>query len=207
MPGKGKYTVLKMNARLARLFPGNPATITPPFLKDNGTPMTPQEALEELVAKGNAILRAEASEDPQGLGQKEGFIYTGDPSWPGDGGRVDVTYRNREGLITPPNGQLTPDKPGDPMNAFVPDISSPGPGPSGESASELGTLRAEGTDKTLEGNPKFTPEEYMRARGRDLNPSPGTRRTPAGTGSSVYSSNTLGPSNKFDTSKSEQYPE
>ena len=207
MPGKGKYTVIKMNSRLARLFPGNPATITPPFLKDNGTPMTPTEALEELVAKGNAILRAEASEDSQGLGQKDGFIYTGDPSWTEPGGRVDITYRNREGLITPPNGQFVPDSVGDPMNAFIPDISSPGPGASGESASELGTLRAEGTDKTLEGNPKLTPEEYMRSRGRDLNPSPGTRRTPAGTGSSVYSANTLGSQNEFDTSKSEQYPE
>ena len=193
MPGKGKYTLFNTNnsrkkEHLARLFSGG--EIESPFAgKDS------KESLEEAVKRGNDLLRA---------GSTGGIVRTGDPIWGGDGGKVDLSYQGEYASATPPNGDFVPSKAGDPMNAFVPDVSSPGAGASGESATELGEVRIEGTDKTR--NPKLKPEEYFATRGKTFVETSGTKM-PKTTSERVYAANILGEQNNFNTTSPNQYPE
>jgi hypothetical protein len=195
MPGKGKYTVYNTNntvkkEHLARLFSGN-GNLTSPFMGKNA-----EESLVEATERGNKILRARGT---------DGFVASGDSQWGTEGGKVDITYRGRLLPYGPP-GEVEIDGPGDPMNSFVPDISSPGPGVSGENAAELGEVRVEGTDKMLENNPKLTPEQYMASRGKTFVPQIGTTR-PSETSQTVSDKNVLGPENKFNTTSPTQYSE
>ncbi len=175
MPGKGKYT--KYNAPnsnkkkfLDSLFTGGIF---------NGK--TEDETREMVVAAGNTILRAQR--------------VSGDPSMFPEGVNMDYTGTS---TISPPNGSINVDGNGDPMNAFIPDVSSPGPGKSGASATELGELRTDGVHKDASKNPKLDPKEYK----PNYVPSISTKQ-PAG--SVVYQKNVLGEDNKFDTNRSSQY--
>jgi hypothetical protein len=195
MPGKGKYTVYNTNnsskkEHLSRLFSGTPGSTNPPFLGKNS-----EEALAEAVEIGNNILRARST---------DGIISTGDPAWGTEGGKVDTAYRGLYASSTPPTGDFQPTRPGDPMNAFIPDISSPGAGKSGENASEIGEVRVEGTDKLEERNPKLTPSEYLGTRGKSFVPTQGTQQ-PGNLGSTIFDKNVLGPENKFDTTRPRQF--
>jgi hypothetical protein len=197
MPGKGKYTVYNTNnstkkAHLARLFSGIEGSTTPPFVGKNT-----EEALAEATKMGNDILRA--------LGT-DGIIASGDPAWGTEGGKVDLTYQGRYATSTPPVGDFTPERPGDPMNVFMPDISSPGAGKSGENASEIGEVRVSGLDKTVERNPKLSPNEYLGSRGKTFVPSSSTRQ-PGQVGTKIHDANILGEDNKFNTKDPSQYPE
>jgi hypothetical protein len=93
------------------------------------------------------------------------------------------------------------------MNAYIPDISSPGPGASGESATELGETKVEGTDKSVDRNPKLSPADYLATRGKTFVPGSAGLKTPKETGSRVYSANVLGEGNNFNTTSPNQYPE
>jgi hypothetical protein len=193
MPGKGKYTIYNTNnsskkEHLSRLFSGTPGSASPPFLGKNT-----EEALAEAVKLGNDILKA---------GLTGGEVYTTDPAWVS--GKVDLSYQGRGASSTPPAGDFDPTRPGDPMNAFMPDISSPGAGKSGENASEIGEVRAEGTDKLEERNPKLSPGEYLATKGKSFIPSQSTQQ-PGNVGSTVYNKNVLGPENNFDTKRSRQF--
>jgi len=176
MPGKGKYTLFNTNnsrkkEHLARLFSGG--EVDSPFAGKDA-----KESLEEAVKRGNELLRA---------GSTGGVVATGDTTWGGDDGKVDLTYQGKYASSTPPNGNFDPTRAGDPMNAYVPDISSPGAGASGESATELGEVKVEGTDKTR--NPKLSPNEYFATRGKTFVPTAGTKMPKD---SNVYLDNELG---------------
>jgi hypothetical protein len=193
MPGKGKYTLFNTNnsrkkEHLARLFSGG--EIDSPFAGKDA-----KESLEEAVTRGNELLRA---------GSTSGVVETGDSTWGNGTGKVDLTYGGSYSSASPPNGVVVTERPGDPMNAFVPDISSPGAGASGESATELGEVKVEGTDKTR--NPKLKPEEYFATRGKTFVETAGTKM-PKSTSERVYGANILGEENKFNTTSPNQYPE
>jgi hypothetical protein len=174
MPGKGKYTTyneVKSPKKDFRdsLFKGGPF---------NG--LSAEDVKTQVVANGNKILRA----------GETGGITKGDPNmFPND---VDLSYSG-EGLpFGPANGNVPTDRAGDPMNTFVPDVSSPGPG------------KTDGVDKDPALNPKKTPEDYKKTHDGVYVPSANTR-LPAG--SVVHQRNVLGEENNFNTTKVEQYPE
>jgi hypothetical protein len=177
MPGKGKYTTyhetdpVKIPRKNYRdsLFKGGPFS-----------GLKAEEVKEEVVNRGNKILRAEAG----------GGKTSGDSSMFPNG--VDLTYSGGGMQYGPANGSVPTDRAGDPMNAFVPDVSSPGPGKTG------------GLDKDPALNPKKTPEEYKETFDGSYVPSANTRLPK---GSVVYEKNVLGESNSFDTKNVEQYPE
>jgi hypothetical protein len=178
MPGKGKYT--KYNA------PNSPkkAFLDSLFTGGKYSGLDEAKMKEEVVKAGNEILRAP--------------FVSGDTQMFPQG--VDMTYGGSNLTYGPPVGDFSPAKNGDPMNAFIPDVSSPGPGVSGASATELGELRTDGVHKSKERNPSLKPEEYKDG----YTPSIATKQ-PAG--STVYQKNVLGEENKFDTIKSSQYEE
>lgn len=119
MPGKGKYTNFIGNkdkvVALRRFFKGG----GPDYIELNEA-----EAVKEAAKIGNNILRA---------GTADGIVPSSQNSfWP-DG--VDLNYGGTKSTIQPPDLSAVSDKgyldevgPGAPMNAFTPDVSSPGPG-------------------------------------------------------------------------------
>lgn len=201
MPGKGKYTQYvsndtSKNNRLGSLYKGG-ANIEPPFRnKDEAT------AKKETVERGNKVLRAT---DASGVTAGDALMFPNG---------VDLAYAGRTSAFGPPDAQhLTTEADlkragrnesgdGAPMNAFVPDISSPGPGDSQGSdiTDGPGTLRTEGVDKLFANNPKLNPTEVK----KNFVPGENTRRPAAST---VYSRNVLGEENQFNTKNAEQYPE
>ena len=119
MPGKGKYTTYvppKSPRRefLESLYKGS-SKISPPF---NGVDQ--DKAVVLAAEMGNKFLRAS---DKKGIQQ-------GDPKVFPEG--VDMTYAGSKSSIQAPDKVADKDdawkKAGDPANAYVPDISSPGPG-------------------------------------------------------------------------------
>jgi hypothetical protein len=172
MPGKGKYTTYNAKEKksfLNDLFRGGPY---------NG--LGAEETRERVVEMGNLQLRA----------GKTGGKTAGDLDMFPKG--VDLTYSGRDLPYGPANGEVDTNDAGDPMNAFVPDTSSPGPG------------KTDGLDKDPSLNPKKSPEDYKLNVGGVYVPSANTRQPAKST---VYSKNVLGEDNKFDTTKVEQYPE
>lgn len=154
MPGKGKYTTYNVKKsprkdRLEALFPGSDD------MKHPFAGLDDDQSREEAVARGNNILRAIAFD---GAGDNkhtaiDGVVDTGDAAL----NKVDLTYQGRYSNPEPPNGEVQTNRPGDPMNPYVPDISSPGPGPISSMPNGPVNVRVDGTDKT--GNPKLTPKQ------------------------------------------------
>lgn len=124
MSGKGKYTSYvdptergKVKAtRLGKAFPGSP------FASDDGTPYDAQKALDEANTRGNELLRAETVDGNQAFG------------------KVNMRYEGVPNGISAPDADYKPDsKPGAPLTRHVPNLKSPGAGPSGGAADVLGT--------------------------------------------------------------------
>ena len=179
MPGKGTYTKYSddnspRKVFLNKLFPENPGYKGSAYNHyDNA------KAKSMIVEEGNKVLRAR--------------YQSGDPEMFPKG--VDMSYGGKYASSTPPNENhetYEPTRDGDPMNAFVPDISSPGVG------------KTEGVEKELANNPKSTPQEYAESIGGSYVEGPGTRM-PAN--ARVWSRNVLGEENQFNTTRVEQYPE
>jgi hypothetical protein len=171
MPGKGKYTTYNSNSSprktfLASLFKGSPYA-------DKG----PEQVRQEVVALGNSILRA----------GETGGVAAGDGQMFPKG--VDLTYAGSNLPYGPPDGDVKVDAAGAPMNAFVPDVSSPGPG------------KTDGLDKVPGLNPKLKPEEYKPGYVESAN-----TRLPVESSARVYSANVLGDDNLFNTTEPVQIP-
>lgn len=171
MPGKGKYTTYNSNSSarktfLASLFKASPYA-------DKG----PEEVRSEVVSLGNGVLRAGAANG----------VAAGDSQMFPKG--VDLTYSGKNLPYGPSDGDVKVDAIGAPMNAYVPDVSSPGPG------------KTDGLDKNPELNPKLKPEEYKEGYVETAN-----TKLPAETSAKVYSANVLGDENSFNTTRTSQIP-
>jgi hypothetical protein len=182
MPGKGRYTKYSDNNSrkkefLNKLFPQDAA-----YKGSTYNHLDNAEARAAIVKEGNDVLHPS--------------FQRGDPEMFPNG--VNLDYSGVRGGATAPgkdHDKYVPTRPGDPMNAFVPDVSSPGVG------------ETEGVEKDLETNPKYDPQKYMNSVDPDRNyvKGPGTRM-PSAEGN-VWKRNVLGSENKFDTRTAEQYPE
>jgi hypothetical protein len=173
MPGKGKYTTYNEVKSPKKDFRDS-------LFKGGYNGLSAEEVKEDVVNRGNKILRA---------GGNRGMAK-GDPNMFPDG--VDMTYSGVNLPYGAPDGNVSTDRAGDPMNAFVPDVSSPGPG------------KTDGLDKNPALNPKKTPEDYKKTYDGVYVPSANTRQS---NGSVVYQKNVLGETNQFNTEDVEQYPE
>jgi hypothetical protein len=187
-PGSGRYTTYASSNSAKKTF------LARSFSNDaNPFADKPSDQIrEEIVKNGNEFLRASNNR-----GGKRG-----DPDMFPQG--VYMNYSGQNLPFTPPGGQnpddlFTPQASGDPMNAFVPDVSSPGTGARGVNATELGEVRVEGTDKLLENNPGLKPSQVKPGYDTTVN----TRQPKDST---VYKNNMLGESN-INLVNIEQYPE
>jgi hypothetical protein len=124
MSGKGKYTSYvdptergKAKAtRLGKAFPGSP------FASEDGTPYDAKKALDAANSRGQALLRAETVEGNTAFGE------------------VNMRYEGVPNGISAPDSDYTPEsKAGAPLTRYVPNLKSPGAGPSGGTADSLGT--------------------------------------------------------------------
>jgi len=158
-PGNGRYTAYvpvknDKYAILARMYKGS-GDITPPFSTGKNY-KTQEEAIAEAIDYGNDVLRGDSFNTGLGsLVSKDGIVDTGAAGF----GKVDLTYQYRTDISSPPKvpdltkvtwdtaivsiyPDATPNPSGGPANAYVPDISSPGPG------------KTDGIDKNV--NPKIS---------------------------------------------------
>lgn len=115
-PGSGRYTTyLPVNSsrvqRLMKLFKGGLSALY-------GNKSSNSEAAAEAVAVAKQVLNGKGDQDLFGNG-------------------VDLTYGAANGS-SPDTTTVAWTKPGDPANAYVPDLSSPGPG------------KTEGVDKDVD---------------------------------------------------------
>lgn len=114
MSGQGKYTTYapvasSRNTLLNKLFKGN-STISNPLADLTGKE---EDARAQTVARGKALLSPQVQQgDPGHFPQGVRMDYTGDPN----------------GVQTPDLSKVKWTNPGDPANAYAPDITSPGPG-------------------------------------------------------------------------------
>ena len=181
MPGKGTYTKYSDNNSPRKIFMNRLFKANSAYKGSEYNHYDNEKAMSVIVEEGNNVLRARTQ--------------SGDPEMFPNG--VDMSYTGKFASSTPPGAKFdekfVPTKAGDPMNAFVPDISSPGPG------------RTEGVEKELENNPKYTPDQYAQTIGGSYVEGEGTR-LPSDEGL-VWKANVLGKDNKFNTTKVEQYPE
>ena len=181
MPGKGKYTTYNSNSSkrkdfLASLFKGSPYA-------DKG----PEQVRQEVVALGNQVLRAGATAVGElTVGPSVGTVSGDGQMFPKG---VDLTYTGKNLPYGPADGSVKVNVAGAPMNAYVPDVSSPGPG------------KTDGLDKNPELNPKLSPEEYKPGFVESAN-----TRLPIETSSKVHDANILGDGNLFNTTKAVQIP-
>jgi hypothetical protein len=169
MPGKGFYTTFNSpktdpkKLLLEKMFKGGgESNITPPFIGlDNA------ESRAVAVDTANKILRAEAT----------GGVTLGDPGFFPDG--VDLAFTGQKASISIPDKVATADdawnKPGDPANGYVPDITSPGPG-----LTEPNPAETDPKIKASDINPKVIP-------GEDAN-----TKNPSAAGRTLYNANHLG---------------
>ncbi len=131
-PGKGRYTVYvpKKSARrnfLEKIFKGDGSDFVPTVGSIQHAPpfigMDQTDAIQAAAKFGNEILRATATDGitPSDPGM---FPEGVDLKFTGRGSGVDIpdTAAGKDGLWN---------RPGDPANSFVPDITSPGPGKTG----------------------------------------------------------------------------
>jgi len=143
-PGKGRYTTYvpiasTRNSLLWKLFNGNAANESGVFYKDNN-PSNNDVAASAVVARATAKVENGVG----GLIPASG-LQAGDAQMFPSG--VDLSYGNSPDISTV--GWVNP---GDPANAYVPDVSSPGAGPAG-APGQIGQLRADPLDKNV--NPKI----------------------------------------------------
>lgn len=149
MSGKGKYTNYvdptdrgKVKAtRLGKLFLGSP------FVNESGVPLDATQALAKANEDGNTILRAEVVTGNSTFEKPVNLRYKGIP----DGATAPTV--DEEPQI---NGKPAKEVPGGPLNRYVPNLRSPGPGASGAEPDELGTLNL--TPSTPAGDAPVAPE-------------------------------------------------
>lgn len=175
MPGKGKYTNFIGNkdkvVALRRFFKGG----GPDYIELNEA-----EAVKEAANIGNKVLR----------GGNDGVVPASQNSfWP-EG--VDLTYSGGKSTVQPPDFSVVNDKgyldevgPGAPMNAFTPDVSSPGPG------------KTLGVEKEVGNRPDVEPDPAKAAE----------VKKPSATSPVVHRNNALGDASKLNLDNMEQYAE
>lgn len=166
MPGQGKYTTYvptasARNERLGRLFKGN-STVTNPFadVTESGDQ---QKAIEQTNARSEPLLRPQHQE--------------------GDAGQfpegVNMDYSGNANDVSVPNlADVKWKSAGDPANAYMPDLRSPGPGDT--------------SPTSRDDDPEISPTDIKGEGYTPGQPGVSTTRSPSDTHDQIRSSNVLG---------------
>lgn len=141
-PGKGRYTTYvpvsnDRNKLLWKLFNGKAGTRGQIY-------GTEEQSSDNSKAASVVLARATAPVNAEGVGGllPSNGVQVGDPAiFSANGGKVNLNFSG-----APDTTKVSWKNPGDPANAYVPDITSPGPGAPGE-------VRTEGVQKDV--NPKL----------------------------------------------------